>query len=114
MSIDPTKASGSHPLIDGAHLQAAGNRGATGSASVRPAETGSAAADAGPRSGDSVEISQEARGRAAAGGQTPSGIPVGHFREILVRLTSGHYDTTQVLDQVARKLQSDPALSRPE
>lgn len=40
-----------------------------------------------------------------AAGTTPSGLSAERLREILVRLTSGYYDTARVQDRVAERVQ---------
>ncbi|MBK6421087.1 MAG: hypothetical protein IPI38_13600 [Gemmatimonadetes bacterium] len=101
MAIDPTKASGAQSPLTGARLdQASGNQAARQSGQARPAvtERDSAAAD------DQVQLSEQARAARPAPGTSPSGLSADRMQEILKRVTSGYYDSPQVVEKVARKV----------
>ncbi len=106
MSIDPTKSSGANPL-SGARLDQTGaNQSARQSGQVKPVAP-QAVRDASPGD-DQVSISAEAR--AAGGteaGTSATGIPAERLRGILKRISSGYYDTPQVRDRIAQKLQTE-------
>lgn len=81
------------------------------SRTARPAasrHTGAQAAGKGPQSADSVELSAEARESSAATGPvSPSGLSASRLKEVVDRVNSGYYDTDQVRETVARRIQSD-------
>ena len=101
MAIDPTKASGSQPLAGSRLDQTAGNQSARQSGpgphrvSRRRPEGGTA--------DDRVQLSEQAR--AARAGQDQRLRPATErLQEILKRVTSGYYDSPQVVDRVAKRL----------
>jgi anti-sigma28 factor (negative regulator of flagellin synthesis) len=106
MSIDPTKASGAHPLSGPRVDQAGGNQSTRQSGQVKPvASQGTRDASA---ADDQVSISAEARAASAGReGTSATGIPAERLRGILKRISSGYYDTPQVRDKIAQKLQAD-------
>jgi anti-sigma28 factor (negative regulator of flagellin synthesis) len=100
MAIDPTKASGSQPLAGPRLDQTAGNQSARQSGQVR---TVSPAADSeGGTTDDRVQLSEQARASRAEA--SASGLTTDRLQEILKRVTSGYYDSPQVVDRVARRL----------
>lgn len=105
MAIDPTKASGPSPLDRSRIDQANSNQSARKTGEYRAArETSREAAS----SDDSVELSAEARAASRTeAGQSASGLPAERLQEILKRLSSGYYDSPQVRDQVAMKIQQE-------
>jgi hypothetical protein len=104
MSIDPTKSHGTAPV--------GGNRidPSAGKQSTRQSGEVHAGGPRATRDGDQdeVRLSQEAQASGALSGQpSPSGLSPARLREVMQRLTSGFYDTAQVRDQVARRVQSE-------
>lgn len=102
MAIDPTQASGAAPLDRSRIDQANSNQSArqTGQSRSVPASSREAGAD------DSVQLSDEARAAARTEASTSaSGLSSDRLQEILKRLSSGYYDTPQVQDQVAQRIQ---------
>ena len=106
MSIDPTKSSGANPLGGPRLDQAGSNQSTRQSGQLKPvapqATRDTSAGD------DQISISAEAR--AAGGteaGTSATGIPSDRLREILKRISSGYYDTPQVRDRIAQKVQAD-------
>ena len=101
MAIDPTKASGSQPLAGNRLDQAGGNQAARQSGQVRTvaaSEADRAAAD------DRVQLSAEARASRPTEGTSASGLSAERLQEILKRVTSGYYDSPQVVDKVASRV----------
>ncbi len=106
MSIDPTKSSGVNPLSGPRVDQTGGNQSTRQSGQLKPVAP-QAARDA-SAGDDQVSISAEARAAGGAQeGTSATGIPAERLRGILKRISSGYYDTPQVRDQVAQKLQAD-------
>lgn len=106
MAINPTspngpRPSGSDPLET--------NR----AAETRRPEAEGAAAKARDRSQakpDSADVSAEARALAEGVSESakPSGLTADRLKQIGERLANGHYDSPEVIDEVARRLQRDP------
>ena len=106
MAIDPTKASGAQTPLSGARLdQAAGNQGARQAGAVRG--DGAAPARERPEASDEVRLSDAARSSRPAAGTSASGHETEPLQEIVKRVTSGFYDSPQVVDKVARKVAGD-------
>ena len=104
MAIDPTKASGASPLDRSRVDQATSKESArqTGQARSAPANSREAGAD------DSVQLSDEARAASRAeAGTSASGLSSERLQEILKRLSSGYYDSPQVRDRVAQRIQQE-------
>jgi anti-sigma28 factor (negative regulator of flagellin synthesis) len=106
MSIDPTKSNGANPLGGPRLDQAGSNQSTRQSGQLKPVAPQPARdASAGD---DQVSISAEARAAGSTeAGTSATGIPADRLREILKRISSGYYDTPQVRDHVAQKLQAD-------
>ena len=106
MAIDPTKPSGTNP-VPGARIdQAGGNQSSRPSGQVPPGSP-APTRDA-PDPGEQVQLSPEARLAGQAEGATSaSGMSRERLREVLKRLTSGYYDSPQVIDRVARKVSDE-------
>lgn len=105
MAIDPTKASGASPLDRSRVDQANSNQSArqTGQSRSVPASSREAA-----QADDSVQLSDEARAASRAdAGDSASGLSTDRLQEILKRLSSGYYDSPQVRDQVAQRIQKE-------
>jgi hypothetical protein len=105
MAIDPTKAAGASPVDRSRIDQANSNQSArqTGQARSVPASSREAGG-----SDDSVQLSDEARAASRAdAGTSPSGLSAERLQEILKRLSSGYYDSPQVRDQVAQRIQQE-------
>jgi anti-sigma28 factor (negative regulator of flagellin synthesis) len=105
MAIDPTKSSGAAPLDRSRIDQANTNQSArqTGQARSGPAGTREAGS-----TDDSVQLSDEARAAARTEStQSASGLSSDRLQEILKRLSSGYYDSPQVRDQVAQRIQQE-------
>lgn len=105
MAIDPTKSSGASPLdrsrVDQANSKQSA-RETTQNRSVRETGRESGAAD------DSVQLSDQARAASRAEAETSaSGLSSDRLQEILKRLSSGYYDSPQVRDQVAQRIQQE-------
>ncbi len=106
MAIDPTKASGAQTPLTGPRLdQAAGNQAARQTGAVRG--DGAAPARERPEGADQVELSEAARNSRPAAGTSASGLETERLQEIVKRVTSGFYDSPQVVDKVARKVAGD-------
>jgi hypothetical protein len=106
MSIDPTKTGGTNPLGGPRLDQAGGNQSTRQSGQLKPVPP-QAARDA-SAGDDRVSISAEARAAGnAEEGTSATGIPAERLRGILKRILSGYYDTPQVRDRIAQKLQAD-------
>jgi len=106
MSIDPTMPGGANPLSGARIDQAGGSQSTRQSGQLKPVAP-QAARDASPGD-DQVSLSAEAR--AAGGtqeGTSATGIPAERLRGILKRISSGYYDTPQVRDRIAEKLQAE-------
>jgi hypothetical protein len=104
MAIDPTQASGAAPLDRGRIDQANSNQSArqTGQSRSAPAGGREAGAD------DSVQLSDEARAASRTEAETSaSGLSAERLQEILKRLSSGYYDSPQVRDRVAQRIQQE-------
>lgn len=105
MAIDPTKSSGASPLDRSRIDQANSNQSAqkTGQQrSVRESGRESGGAD------DSVQLSDQARAAARTeASDSASGLSSDRLQEILKRLSSGYYDSPQVRDQVAQRIQQE-------
>ncbi len=103
MAIDPTPSSGATPPGSARIDQAGGNQSTRQSGEVRavgPSDGQEAAAK-----GDQVLLSSEAREASLAEGATsPTGLSKERLREVLVRLTSGYYDTPPVAERIATRL----------
>ena len=113
MSIDPTKSGGANPLNGPRVDQAGGKQSARQSGEVRP---GAPQAARDPSSGDDqVSLSAEARAAGGAGeGTSVTGIPAERLRGILKRISSNYYDTPQVRDRIAQKLQAEFGTTPPQ
>lgn len=106
MSIDPAKSGGPTPLSGPRVDQAGGNQSARQSGQVKPV-TPEATRDA-SAGDDRVSISAEARAAGGAEeGTSATGIAAERLRGILKRISSGYYDTPQVRDRIAQKIQAD-------
>lgn len=106
MAIDPTQSGGATPPGSVRVDQTGGNQSARQSGQVQ-AVGASEGRDAAAQ-GDQVLLSSEAREASQAEGATsPAGLSKERLREVLQRLTSGYYDTPQVLDRIARKVAGD-------
>ncbi len=106
MSIDPTKSGGANPLSGARIDQAGGNQSTRQSGQVKPVAP-QAVRDASPGD-DQVSLSAEARATGGTQeGTSASGIPAERLHGILKRISSGYYDTPQVRDRIAQKLQAE-------
>lgn len=110
MSIDPMKSGSANPA--GPRLDQAGsNSGSAGVSGqfkrVAPDAREAEAAD------DSVQLSARARAAGTAGTTSASGLSAERLQEILKRLTSGYYDSPQVVDRVAERVKDDLTGSGP-
>lgn len=106
MSIDPMKSGGAN----GARLDQTGsNQAARQSGQIQRPAGESRDSESGD---DQVQLSAEARAAGGTGGTSPSGLSADRLQEILKRLTSGYYDSAQVVDRVAEGVQKD--LTGPE
>lgn len=105
MAIDPTKSSGPSPLDRSRIDQANSNQSARQTGERRAAQTSGRESGS---SDDSVQLSDEARAASRSeAGQSASGLPAERLQEILKRLSSGYYDSPQVRDQVAMRIQQE-------
>jgi hypothetical protein len=105
MAIDPTK-SGVNPLAGPRVDQTGANQSSRHSGQVKPAGSGSEREVR--DQDDSVRLSAEAREAAGAEGTTSrSGLSKDRLQEVLTRLTSGYYDSPQVVDKVARRVHEE-------
>jgi hypothetical protein len=106
MSIDPTKTGGANPLNGPRVDQAGGNQSTRQSGQLKPVAP--QAAREASTGDDRVSISAEARAAGGAEeGTSATGIPAERLRGILKRISSGYYDTPQVRDRIAQKLQAE-------
>ena len=110
MSIDPMKSGSANPAGNARIDQAGGNASARVSGQSRPVT--SEARD-GESADDSVQLSERAKASGSAGGTSASGLSAERLQEILKRLTSGYYDSPQVLDRVAQRVKDDLTGSGP-
>lgn len=105
MAIDPTQASGAAPLDRSRVDQANSNQSARQTGQTRSQPASNREAGGGD---DSVQLSEEARAASRAeGGTSASGLSTDRLQEILKRLSSGYYDSPQVRDQVAQRIQQE-------
>lgn len=105
MAIDPTKASGASPLDRNRIDQANSNKSARQTGEQRAVRESSREAGS---TDDSVQLSAEARAASRSDASTSaSGLSAERLQEILKRLSSGYYDSPQVRDQVASKIQQE-------
>jgi hypothetical protein len=105
MAVDPTKSSGAHP-IPGSRIDQPGSQ----QSARLSGQTGSGETVSAPSSStdDRVQLSAEARQAGQTESTTsPAGLTTDRLREILKRLTSGYYDSPQVIDTIARKAVDD-------
>lgn len=109
MSIDPMKSGSANPAGNARIDQAGGNASARVSGQSRPVPE----ARDGESADDSVQLSERAKASGAAGGTSASGLSAERLQEILKRLTSGYYDSPQVLDRVAERVKDDLTGSGP-
>lgn len=105
MSIDPMK-SGSATPAGNVRIDQAGSNSASARVSgqfkrVAPETREGDGAD------DSVQLSARAKAAGASGATSASGLSAERLQEILKRLTSGYYDSPQVLDRVAERVKDD-------
>ena len=105
MAIDPTK-SGVNSVAGARAEQAGANQSSKQSGQVRPVDSGASRETR--EQGDSVRLSAEKKAAAGTEG-TPSRSALSRERmqEVLTRLTSGYYDSPQVIDTVARRIQAE-------
>jgi anti-sigma28 factor (negative regulator of flagellin synthesis) len=104
MSIDPMKSGSANPA-GGARLDQSGaNQAARQSSQVQQ----SAGEAREPEGGDdTVQLSAQAKAAGGASATSPSGLSAERLQEILKRLTSGYYDSAQVVDRVAQRVKDD-------
>lgn len=106
MSIDRTKSGGGNPL-SGPRVDQAGGRLSAGQSSAATPIPPQSARNAAPGD-DSVSLAARARGAGGAeAGTSATGLPAERLRGILKRISSNYYDTPQVRDRIAQKLQSE-------
>lgn len=104
MAIDPLKSGGVNPPNGGRIDQSGANQSARQSQEVkRP----SSEVRSGEGDSDKVQLSAQAKDAAAAGSASPAGLSAERLQEILKRLTSGYYDTPQVVEKVAQRVKDD-------
>lgn len=105
MSIDPMKSGSANPAGNARIDQAGGNSGSARVSGqfkrVAPETRDTEAAD------DSVQLSARAKAAGTSGATSASGLSAERLQEILKRLTSGYYDSPQVLDRVAERVKDD-------
>jgi hypothetical protein len=104
MSIDPMKSGGANSTGGSRVDQAGSNQSARPSGQVQRGSSEARAAETGD---DQVQLSERARESGAAAATSPSGLTTERLQEILKRLTSGYYDSPQVLDRVAERVKDD-------
>ena len=109
MAINPTSPHGPSRKPDPAAVESARAQEAkkAGTTPNRPAKANDTVARK-----DSVEVSDEAKSLSeqTEGRAAKSSLPPDRLKQIGERLASGHYDTPEVIDQVARRLARDPDL----
>lgn len=90
-------------------LGAPGTEAAAASAAARREETPAQAPPSGTPTADRAEVSSEARELLARldGSADAQTIAPEKLRAVLERIRSGHYDRTEVLDQVAKRARAD-------
>jgi hypothetical protein len=104
MAIDPTKSSGASPA-DRSRIDQANSK-----QSARETSQNRSVRETGREGGadDSVQLSDEARAASRAeAGTSASGLSSERLQEILKRLSSGYYDSPQVRDRVAQRIQQE-------
>lgn len=104
MSIDPMKPGSTNPA--GPRVDQAGSN-ASARISGQFKRVAPPEAHENDGADDSVQLSARARESGAAGGTSASGLSAERLQEILKRLTSGYYDSPQVLDRVAERVKDD-------
>jgi anti-sigma28 factor (negative regulator of flagellin synthesis) len=103
MAIDPLKSGGVTPPNGPRIDQSGANQSARESQPVqRPTE-----ARAPEGESDKVQLSAQAREAGAGGATSESGLSSERLQEILKRLTSGYYDSPQVVDKIAQRVKDD-------
>lgn len=106
MAIDPTQSSGATPPGTEPIDQAGGHQSARQADQVRA--VGSRNGRETATLGNLNLLWSEAREAGQAeDGVSPAGLSKARLREVLERLTSGYYDTPQVIDRIATKLAGD-------
>jgi anti-sigma28 factor (negative regulator of flagellin synthesis) len=104
MAIDPLKSGGVNPPNGGRIDQSGANQSARQSQQVqRP----SSEVRAPEGDSDKVQLSAQAKEAGATGATSESGLSSERLQEILKRLTSGYYDSPQVVDKVAQRVKDD-------
>lgn len=108
MAIDPPNSSGAHPAPGARIDQTGGNQAARQPGQVRSAGSSPAREGQDQDQDDQVQLSEEARAAAQTDGTTSaSGLSQERLHEILKRLTSGYYDSPQVIDRIAGRVSDE-------
>lgn len=105
MAIDPLKSSGSQPIVGPRVDQTGGNQSARQSGQVQ--RTSAEAREQDGDADDQVQLSAQAKAAGRSSGSSASGLSTERLQEILKRLSSGYYDSAQVRDKVAQRIQND-------
>ncbi|MEO8139752.1 MAG: hypothetical protein ABI742_08905, partial [Gemmatimonadota bacterium] len=109
----PRTSGGANPLSSPQVDQAGGKESSRHSGEVQP--VASEAVPAAASGDDQVSLSVAARAAGSAeAGSSATGIPAERLHGILKRISSGYYDTPQVRDRVAQRLQSEFGTASPQ
>src|SRR5262245_21064830 len=104
MAIDPLKSGGVNPPNGGRIDQSGANQSARQSQEIKRPSSEVRSPEG---ENDKVQLSAQAKDAGAAGATSPSGLSSERLQEILKRLTSGYYDSPQVVDKVAQRVKDD-------
>ncbi len=101
MAIDPLKSGN----VNGARVDQSGAK--ESARQSQQVQRPSSEVRAPEGEGDKVQLSAQAKDAGAAGSASSSGLSSERLQEILKRLTSGYYDSPQVVDKIAERVKND-------